>query len=148
MALLGEKQLLEVQAVGAFDERYQPVLESEFNRECVRESILSRFFPTQRNGLWAVMRYRVVPKVAEEAAECRVQRDSAFRKVLVDICDYQCVACGMRVRLPPDGMTFVDAANLIPFSESHNDHPSNAIALCKNHHWAMDRNLIAPGDDR
>jgi len=49
--------------------------------------------------------------------------------------------------LQSDGLTFVDAAHLIPFSESHNDHPSNGIALCKNHHWAMDRNLIAPGDD-
>lgn len=147
MAPLGVKQLLEVQAVGSFDERYQPVLESEFNRECIRESVLSRFFPKQRDALRAVMQYRVVPKVAEEPAEYRVQRDSAFRKVVVDIYDYQCVACGMRIRLPPDGLTFVDAAHLIPFSESHNDHPSNGIALCKNHHWAMDRNLIAPGDD-
>lgn len=27
------------------------------------------------------------------------------------------------------------------------DHPSNGLALCKNHHWAMDRFLIAPGTD-
>jgi putative restriction endonuclease len=38
----------------------------------------------------------------------------------------------------------VDAAHLIPFAESGNDHPTNGIALCKNHHWAMDRHLIAP----
>ncbi|MBN8461057.1 MAG: hypothetical protein J0M04_24780 [Verrucomicrobia bacterium] len=46
----------------------------------------------------------------------------------------------------------------IPCAESHNDHPTNGpchaiavrrrrIALCKNHHWAMDRFLIAPGPD-
>jgi predicted restriction endonuclease len=29
----------------------------------------------------------------------------------------------------------------------HNDHPTNGLALCKNHHWAMDRNLIAPCPD-
>jgi hypothetical protein len=39
------------------------------------------------------------------------------------------------------------AAHLIPFSESRNDHPTNGLALCKNHHWAMDRNLIAPCPD-
>jgi len=31
------------------------------------------------------------------------------------------------------------ATHLIPFSESRNDHPTNGLALCKNHHWAMDR---------
>jgi putative restriction endonuclease len=39
------------------------------------------------------------------------------------------------------------AAHLIPFSESRNDHPTNGLALCKNHYWAMDRNLIAPCPD-
>ena len=36
---------------------------------------------------------------------------------------------------------------LIPFSQSRNDHPTNGLALCKNHHWAMDRDIIAPGPD-
>ena len=44
-------------------------------------------------------------------------------------------------------LTFVDAAHLIPYSEQPNDHPSNGLALCKNHHWAMDRFLIAPCPD-
>jgi hypothetical protein len=30
---------------------------------------------------------------------------------------------------------------------SFNDHPTNGLALCKNHHWATDRNLIAPCPD-
>ncbi|NQX00585.1 HNH endonuclease [bacterium] len=46
-----------------------------------------------------------------------------------------------------DDVSFIDAAHLIPFSESQNDHPTNGLALCKNHHWAMDRNLIAPAPD-
>jgi hypothetical protein len=44
-------------------------------------------------------------------------------------------------------VSFIDAAHLIPFAESRNDHPTNGLALCKNHHWAMDRNLIAPCPD-
>jgi putative restriction endonuclease len=46
-----------------------------------------------------------------------------------------------------EDLTFVDAAHLIPFYEGHNDHPTNGMALCKNHHWAMDRRLIAPHPD-
>ena len=32
-------------------------------------------------------------------------------------------------------LVIVDAAHLIPWSESQNDHPTNGLALCKNHHW-------------
>jgi len=31
--------------------------------------------------------------------------------------------------------------------ENQEDHPTNGLALCKNHHWAMDRDIIAPGPD-
>jgi len=40
------------------------------------------------------------------------------------------------------------AAHLIPFNLSRNDKPTNGMALCPNHHWAMDRHLIAPVPDR
>jgi putative restriction endonuclease len=43
--------------------------------------------------------------------------------------------------------SLVEAAHLIPFGESRNDKPTNGIALCPNHHWAMDRHLIAPCPD-
>ena len=52
----------------------------------------------------------------------------------------------MRVVLE-GGLYIVDAAHLILFAETHDDDSRNGIALCKNHHWAMDRNLIAPGAD-
>ena len=45
-------------------------------------------------------------------------------------------------------LTFVDAAHLVPFSETRNDHPTNGLALCKNHHWALDQRLIAPDPTR
>ena len=41
----------------------------------------------------------------------------------------------------------MDAAHIIPFNVVPNDHPTNGLALCKNHHWAMDCFLIAPGTD-
>jgi putative restriction endonuclease len=44
-------------------------------------------------------------------------------------------------------ISLVEAAHLIPFDESRNDRPTNDMALCPNHHWAMDRYLIAPCPD-
>lgn len=63
---------------------------------------------------------------------------------MAEVYDHQCAACGLRLRLPGSDIALVDAAHLIPFAVSFNDHPSNGLALCKNHHWAMDRSLIAP----
>jgi len=83
---------------------------------------------------------------AEEAPE--YGRSPAFRRLVLEIYDHQCAACGLRIRLPAgNDVSFIDAAHLIPFSESRNDHPTNGLALCKNHHWAMDRDIIAPGPD-
>ena len=44
-------------------------------------------------------------------------------------------------------MSLVEAAHLIPFGLSRNDKPTNGVARCPNHHWAMDRHLSAPCPD-
>ena len=76
----------------------------------------------------------------------RDSRDPAFRRVVVQAYDYRCSATGLRVLLP-DGAVMVEAAHLVPFSESRNDSPRNGIALTPNMHWALDKNLIAPTPD-
>jgi putative restriction endonuclease len=73
-------------------------------------------------------------------------RDPAFRRVVVQAYDYRCSATGLRILLP-DGSVMVEAAHLVPFSESRNDNPRNGMALTPNMHWALDRNLIAPTPD-
>lgn len=73
-------------------------------------------------------------------------RDGAFRRTILEVYDYRCAACGVRVLLD-QSMSLVEAAHLIPFNISRNDKPTNGIALCPNHHWAMDRHLIAPVPD-
>ena len=70
----------------------------------------------------------------------------ASHQTFLEVYDYMCAACGLRVRLA-DGFSLVDAAHLIPFTISANDTPNNGLALCPNHHRAMDRHLIAPCPD-
>jgi putative restriction endonuclease len=73
-------------------------------------------------------------------------RNSAFRRVVTEAYDYRCVATGLRILLP-SGEAMVEAAHIHPFSEAGDDDPRNGIALTPDMHWAMDRNLIAPGPD-
>ncbi len=73
-------------------------------------------------------------------------RKPAFRRVVTQVYDYRCAATGVRILLP-SGEAMVEAAHIHPFSEAGDDDPRNGIALSPDMHWALDRNLIAPGPD-
>jgi putative restriction endonuclease len=115
-----------------------------------REAIVSRYFP------WAAaLLLGALPRTEAEEPESKVAEDpaeyarsGAFRREILDIYDHQCAACGLRIRLTSvTDVSFIDAAHLLPWESHKNDHPTNGLALCKNHHWAMDRKIIAPGPD-
>lgn len=134
-------------ANGLFHVELEPqlfaLLANPMKRAVVREALISRYFPGKR-GLLTTS--GDVGRVKEGSTVSSRGRDAAFRHLILETYDYQCVACGIRLRLPND-VTIVDAAHLIPFSVSQNDHPTNGFALCKNHHWAFDRHLITPSFD-
>lgn len=111
----------------------------------LRDVLISRYFPQHRHLLLNQPVVSCVTKEDEETYQLP-GRSAGFRRIVTQVYEHQCAACGLRLRRP-DGATIVDAAHIIPFSESQNDHPRNGLALCKNHHWAMDRSLIAPGPD-
>lgn len=73
-------------------------------------------------------------------------RSPAFRRVVTQLYDYRCAATGLRFLLST-GEAMVEAAHIHPFHEAGDDDPCNGLALTPNMHWAMDRNLIAPGPD-
>lgn len=120
----------------------------------LRAAVISRYFPAHWDALHMqsstnIMSLSGEPRVGQElddGSSLADARDAAFRKLIVDLYDNRCAAC--RLAMVVDDIVFVDAAHLIPWNESHNDYPTNGLALCKNHHWAMDRHIIAPGVDR
>lgn len=79
-------------------------------------------------------------KLKEAQANYHV-RDQGFRRAIVIAYQHQCAFCGIRI-LTPDGHTSVDAAHIIPWSETHDDEPSNGMALCKLCHWSFDEGLL------
>jgi putative restriction endonuclease len=112
----------------------------------MREALNSRYFPDLLTSLPISTIPDPLSCVAEEPLE--YGRSPAFRRKILEIYDHQCAACGLRIRLASgNDVSFIDAAHLLPWDRFHNDHPTNGLALCKNHHWAMDRDLIAPAPD-
>ena len=73
-------------------------------------------------------------------------RDQGFRKAIVRLYDHRCSLCGIKI-LTPENHTVVDAAHIIPWAESHDDHPTNGMALCKLCHWSFDEGLMAVGSE-
>jgi putative restriction endonuclease len=71
-------------------------------------------------------------------------RDQGFRKAIVSIYDHRCALCGIRM-LTPDGHTVVEAAHIKPWSESHDDKPTNGLSLCRLCHWSFDEGLMSVG---
>jgi len=134
-----------------FAEGWQMLVANPMYRMGFRDAIVSRFFPHCRPKLAAQF---IEPSITaasnrvvieeDRAGDILQGRSCAFRRRVLEIYDYQCVACGLRIWMPERELSFVDAAHLVPFSETRNDHPTNGLALCKNHHWALDQRLIAP----
>ncbi len=125
-------------------------------RNSLREMLLTRWFGNKLAKLKDIeledryeskLRGSLGHAVNEQLVEySKPVRDTAFRRIVIEAYDFRCSATGTRLVLPGQ-QVLVQAAHLIPFSESRDDDPCNGIALTPDMHWAMDRNFIAPGPD-
>ena len=130
-------------------------------RAALREELVVGWFGSRRMELEAVLQeerqtdlYETALRQSAAGTPLKVMevpvepvRSAAFRRIVSEIYDYRCAASGWRIILPDNETAMVEAAHIIPFAESHDDDPRNGIALTPSFHWAMDRNLIAPGPD-
>jgi putative restriction endonuclease len=129
---------------GRFDEDlWQTIISEPHTRHQLREALIARYFPEHREQLAVLAGQKNAPVPETALREEPPGRDAAFRHTILEIYDYRCAACGIRVKIS-DALSLVQAAHIIPFGISRNDKPDNGLALCPNHHWAMDRFLIAP----
>lgn len=73
-------------------------------------------------------------------------RSQGFRMAIVKLYEHRCALCGIRM-LTPEGHTVVEAAHIVPWSQSHDDTPPNGLALCRLCHWSFDEGLMGVGKD-
>lgn len=137
------------------DDALHQLLQQSKPRQRLRDVLIARWFPGRDAGVRTVIGRRAPENDAERAIRTgeeiaptvdRPVRDSAFRRVVLEVYDYRCAATGMRLLVPGVG-ALMDAAHLIPFAQSRDDSPTNGIALTPTFHRALDRYLIAPGPD-
>ena len=152
----GSKRILDNIEYAYFDDNAFAVLSTPTGRRSLRQFILATFFsPEEQQSLQKTMEEQSRIAGYEAALESlpskpemvpvadEFTRNTAFARLVRRVYDYQCAMCGLRI-ITPSGSSPIDAAHLIPWSESHDDSPANGIALCKLHHWALDVGLVAP----
>ena len=129
-------------------------------RAVLRETLVERWFHDIADRVEEVVRERAIQHSLErrltlertrrEIRDADIPpenvRDPVFRRLVLEAYGYRCAASGWRILLP-EVPPLVEAAHLIPFSESHNCNPSNGMALTPTYHRALDRHLVAPGPD-
>jgi len=138
------------QVFARFTDGFELLVALPEHRQLIREALVARYFPWAADSLFGSQPLPQEEAEQAEAAEDPADygRSPAFRRTILGIYDHQCAACGLRIQLPAGAhVSFIDAAHLLPWDRYHNDHPTNGLALCKNHHWAMDRQIIAPAPD-
>jgi putative restriction endonuclease len=133
-------------AVGHFDPQLWEIMRNPSSRAQLREALVTRYFPDERRPIQTLLTPAAPPRDLQLNEQFEQARSGAFRQTILEIYDYTCAACGLRVRLN-DGFSLVEAAHLVPFNVTRDDKPNNGLALCPNHHRAMDRFLIAPCPD-
>lgn len=70
-----------------------------------------------------------------------VKRNSKFVRDVIDAYMSKCAICGQSIRIS-DVLVGIDACHLKALQYGGNDAISNGIALCKFHHWTLDRGAI------
>ena len=87
------------------------------------------------------------PKVAKIVKETDAEylRIALFPKVIYKVYDDTCAACGLKVYIGKSRI--LHASHIRQFSLFGDNHPSNGIALCLNHHWAFDLGGFSITDD-
>lgn len=158
------KQLRTIYLGARIDENLFRLIQMESSREKLRKALLTTYFQPQLHA--QLQSYARVSQAAEfysagllgaentanysttqPPPELQRQvRDQGFRKAIVQIYAHRCALCGIKMRTP-EGHTIVDAAHIVPWSVSHNDNPTNGLALCKLCHWSFDKGLMSVDDD-
>ena len=154
----GATRFRQVIAHASLDEALFVLLTERESRAVIRQTIIRAYFPelaqeleslvaqNRKSGEYGqTIRQTNAPFSIENSAPIEVDaptRTGGFRRVIMNIYNYTCVVCRLRI-LTMDGESVTEAAHIVPFHISHNDDVRNGISLCKLHHWTFDKGLIS-----
>ncbi len=141
------------------DDELFDLIQDEISRQILIDALVSAWLPSEdntiENFLTINQNFQDVPLEIDKIIESSnldvhpryrlrkaVIRNAFFRKAIINIYDYKCAFCGIKVT-KSISQNIVDGAHIKPFSQFYDSKINNGIALCKNHHWAFDMGWFA-----
>lgn len=151
--------LAHVCAYGFFSTELFLLLSDPYARQELKNVLLNIYFPTHTleydlrksagDGYYHDQMVDVLnepearyKRVVVNTEEDVFVRNGLFKKLVPRIYHNRCSFTSMQINTTFN-YSFIDACNIVPFSESHNDKILNGIALCPNMHRAFDRGLLS-----
>ena len=93
-----------------------------------------------------ILRDLGIYELDEPAILIKRDRSKRFVEDVLDAYERKCAICQQSIRLA-DTLIGIDACHVKPIQHFGDDLVSNGIALCKIHHWALDRGAISFSDE-
>jgi putative restriction endonuclease len=131
-------------STGRFTEGFLAFLSRGSNAEDLIRYILNSYWPESYHqdilsDIWVVLQAGATGSAAVSGDRSRGRR---FVEEVLDAYERKCAVCFQSIRLG-DALVGIDACHLKPLQHFGSDDISNGLALCKVHHWALDRGAFS-----
>jgi putative restriction endonuclease len=135
-------------SVGKLEDNFYSYLQDHEKAKAIIWQLIDEFWPEAYHqdllsdlGIDGVMNSVILQ------ANQKPRRGRLFVEEVLDHYERQCAICGQSIRLG-DALIGIDACHVKPIQHFGDDHITNGIALCKIHHWALDRGAISISEER
>jgi putative restriction endonuclease len=137
-----------LESVAKFEDNFFSYLQNVQRAKELVWQLLNEFWPEAYHedllrdlGLEGIMNETIIQQVQKQ------RRGRLFVEEVLDSYERQCAICNQSIRLG-DALIGIDACHVKPIQHFGDDHITNGIALCKIHHWALDRGAISISEER
>ena len=134
-------------AIGNFTEGFHEFLKDQENAKMIVWQLLNEYW-TEAYHEEILLDLGLDVFINEHAISISKQkrRGRLFVEEVLDAYERQCAICRQSIRLG-DTLLGIDACHVKPIQHNGPDVVTNGVALCKVHHWALDRGAIGISED-
>ncbi len=99
------------------------------------QKIINKLIETPRLNDYQPIEERKVSTIVTKEISIRKR---GFRQAVIEVYDFKCAVCGLKINSPKRTIWEVEAAHIVPHSFKGKDDILNGLSLCHLHHWAFD----------
>lgn len=127
-------------AIGCFTTEFYEYLKSRENAINCLQQILNLYWSEAYHI--EILQDLGIYELSQSINYLKSERSRKFVEEVLDAYERKCAICNQSIRLG-DALVGLDACHVKPIQHFGEDNINNGIALCKIHHWALDRGAIS-----